>query len=123
MAATTNEIGRTFGELEARDVPAAQLTAQVFGNGIMYIEGTAGGDRINVREQGGRLTVDDGAYYKWIWTPAGWAGSVPTSAVGRVYVNALGGNDWVDLSSLTRPAVVDAGAGNDVVFGGSGNDW
>jgi hypothetical protein len=73
-------------------------------------------------------------------TVAGAALPYSTSQVQKVVVNAAGGNDVVDVSSLQIPAViyggdgndtvycghasdyVDAGAGNDLVYGGDGND-
>src|SRR5207245_2626883 len=68
--------------------------------------GTEGADVIEVSESsGGAITVTVN-------------GATSTFAAGtRVRVNALGGDDRVTLRNLKVDAVVDAGAGNDVVDG------
>ena len=40
----------------------------------------------------------------------------------EVHVNGLGGNDRINLRTLQVPAVVDGGAGNDVIAGGAADD-
>lgn len=49
--------------------------------------------------------------------------SVPARRVREIDVEALGGDDVVTLwANLTASGDIDAGAGNDIVHGGSGND-
>jgi Ca2+-binding RTX toxin-like protein len=51
--------------------------------------------------------------------------TVDTTGVERIDVNALDGNDTIDARLQTNPLVrlsVDAGAGNDTIWGGAGHD-
>lgn len=113
--------------LEGREVPAAVTASLVYGS--LNIVGTDDADIIVVRQVNGWLRVDG--------TALGW---VPSSWVNSIFVDAKGGADMVLLNSeaaagqqpLGVPAVVDGGAGGDVIAGGaggsilrggSGNDW
>src|SRR5437870_5649608 len=121
-AKPTHALRRQLDALEDRSLMAANVTA-VYGNGVLYIEGTESADKIIVREQGGVITVDNTPVYS---NGKAYSG-VYASAVNRVEVNALGGNDVISLSErgqeVTRSAVVDAGAGNDIVLGGANRDF
>src|SRR4051794_1565390 len=100
-----------FDALEAREVPAtAALT-----DGTLLITGTDQADTITVRQTATAIRVD------------GIAGSFARSAVTTVRINALGGDDTIKLNvagaAVTKPAVIRAGSGDDVVNGGLGADY
>jgi hypothetical protein len=85
--------------------------------GVLRVNGTYMSDAINIRQANGVITV------------SGVAGYFPAGAVTRVEVNGHGGNDVIRLNSeasggqpILKPTVVNGGAGNDVIFGGYGND-
>ncbi|MCC6419072.1 MAG: hypothetical protein IT429_12630 [Gemmataceae bacterium] len=81
-----------------------------FSNGFLYIEGTGSSETITVRESGGNISVD------------GVSGRVKASQVRLIGVNALGGNDWVDLPGVRIPSLVSGGAGKDTLGGGADTD-
>jgi Ca2+-binding RTX toxin-like protein len=83
-------------------------------NGVLTITGTAGGDTLAVDPgTGGNVTV-------WVnATPKTFAPSTFKS----ILVNAKGGDDKVLIdASITNPAKLLGGAGNDLLVGGAGND-
>jgi Ca2+-binding RTX toxin-like protein len=107
--------------LEGRSLMAAQITATLTTGGVLYVEGTANADRITVRETSGCLTdtvsVDNALIYN---AKAGrYQTSVSAWEVSQVQVNALAGNDVVDLCGPTASAVYI----QSMVWGGDGNDW
>jgi hypothetical protein len=88
----------------------------------VLVPGTNGDDTIDVSQAGPTVTFNvNGAISS-------------VTGAGHLLVDALDGNDTVTLHSLTTPATVDAGSGNDLVngsgvaaanlllIGGSGND-
>ncbi len=115
--------GLRLESLESRRLLAVDVTATL-DDGLLYVQGTEGPDGIVLRQtQDGRFTID---YTQF---------SFPAAAVDRIFVDALGGNDFVQLELLPAgtvlPAVVDGGDGNDLVIGsdsadmllgGAGND-
>ena len=115
-----------FENLEKRSMLSATLA-----NGVLTVTGTAGKDSIHVVEAGKNLKVSvDHA------KPVTFSKTAVTSLV----VNALSGNDVIELGHGVPAAVInggdgndridgtdnadtiDAGAGNDQVFAGRGND-
>ncbi len=101
-------------DLQTRTLPSATLAG-----GVLTITGTEGRDVIVVRESHGAIAVrgvkidDAGAMMR----------SVPAGEVEHINVVALGGNDRIDLRGVSVGADVDAGAGKDVIYGGTGNDY
>jgi len=99
--------------LEERLLPAATLSG-----GVLRIEGTEGDDVIRVRQSSGRIEV------------VGLPLVVTASAVVRVEVRGLGGNDVIRLDSralggtedLLEPCSVWGGDGDDSVVGAAGAD-
>ena len=115
--------------LESRRLLSAAIV-----DGALLVTGTSIGDRIRIYEQfaaGGATT----AYVVSIDQPLSPGPAdeytVPAEGVGRIVVRSLSGADFVDLfhvptspdaRPLTAPSVVDAGIGNDIVYGGKGRD-
>ncbi|MBN9518858.1 heme-binding protein [bacterium] len=78
----------------------------------LTVAGTTGDDRISVFQNGADLVVYDGATE---------IGRAPSSAVTDIVVDADGGNDVVKVDrSITQPADLMGGAGNDKLVGGGG---
>jgi hypothetical protein len=100
---------RHHDRLEPRLCMSAAVT-----DGSLMIDGTDAADVIRVSRRGTNYVVRDGSS----------AGVVafPARGVEEVVVSARGGDDVVRLDRLSVPAIVDAGAGDDRVFGGNGDD-
>lgn len=87
-------------------------------NGTLTVNGTAGDDTVRAHiaalTPGGarvlRIRVND--YYR----------GFPARQVGRVIVNAVGGDDTVCLTPLAVPALVYGGDGDDTLVGGTAGD-
>lgn len=101
--------------LEPRTVMAAAVGATLK-NGILYIEGTEGNDKIFVRQKGNVISID-GVKIQGSGT------------VNEIQVNALGGDDIVRLDGNGKSAeavkvksIVWGGDGNDKLVGGKGSD-
>jgi Ca2+-binding RTX toxin-like protein len=103
--------------LETRELKAADLAVSL-SHGILKVVGTSGNDTITIRQADARITVSGVA-------------SFAAADVHGVKVVGREGSDFIDLAGVHRPALVEAGDGNDkvwggsafnVVFGGSGND-
>ena len=94
--------------LESRRLLAASLDG-----GVLTVTGTELNDRISIGVRGTQVVVLDGrTFFRF-----------DAAAVDRVVVDALGGGDSVSLSdTLTKPATVNGGAGNDRLRGGGGTD-
>ena len=109
-------------QLEIKQCPAATLTASLATNGLLQIEGTNGAERIIVREQAGRMSIDN------VTISGGGTSSqsISSASVMGISIAALGGDDIIILSVpnqlVSKSARIDGGVGNDQVFGGSGND-
>jgi uncharacterized delta-60 repeat protein len=87
------------------------LAAQVDA-GVLRVRGTVGDDRIILRRnpRTGRVEIQ------------GLAQTFDPATFSRVDVQALDGDDRVDLSALNVPTTVNGGAGDDVVLGSSAAD-
>jgi hypothetical protein len=98
-----------FESLEKRTMMAASVNA-----GLLTVTGTGGADAISIGQlANGNVQVNDN-------------GAVTTFAsanVNRIRVNARGGNDSVTVFlSVTRPATLNGGAGNDSLTGSNRSD-
>lgn len=96
-----------FEQLESRVLLSATLE-----DGLLSVVGTEGKDSILLGRRGDAIVVRLGKM----------AYGFPASDVQQVELWALGGNDVIKLTNLDKPANIDAGAGNDRVFGGKGDD-
>src|SRR5437764_3287887 len=111
---------KTFEPLESRQMMSAALV-----NGIVQVPGTSGNDVISIDQttQSLRVTIN------------GVTQSFPRSGLSGISVDAMGGADLVKLTvgnvgkfsrvrgtSVTVPATIYGGAGNDTLIGGNGDD-
>ena len=94
----------------------------VLSGGVLYVVGSnTGGDIVQVGQSGSQITVSNGTTQ-----------SFSAAAVSQIQIRTRGGNDVVIVGlNVTTPAVIDGGAGNDlltagggdsVLLGGTGND-
>jgi hypothetical protein len=97
-----------FEPLETRQLMSATLD-----NGVLRIVGTDRPDSIVVTKYNG-----------WVHTVVnGEDGYFSPSSVASIVINAMGGADSVRLyDTLTTPATIWGGSGNDVIVGGGGDD-
>src|SRR5688572_13981851 len=108
--------------LEARANPSVGVSATLLATGVLRITGTTAADEITVRQQEGTLWVDGTDILQ---------GGVPYEAVyadsvRRIDVNGLAGDDVIFLGAADQEVgirtLMNAGPGNDWVYGGSAND-
>jgi hypothetical protein len=108
--------------LEARANPSVGVSATLLATGVLRITGTTAADEITVRQQEGTLWIDGTDILQ---------GGVPYEAVyadtvRRIDVNGLAGDDVIFLGAADQEVgirtLINAGAGNDWVYGGSAND-
>ncbi len=123
---TNNRTQLNVTQLEGRDLPAAVLSASLI-SGVLKLEGTSGNDTIIIRETSGPTGESISIDGCKIAVNGQLRSAVSASAVGRVEVRALGGNDRVSLHASAYEAVSVAaslwgGSGNDVLIGGEGAD-
>jgi Ca2+-binding RTX toxin-like protein len=95
--------------LEARDLKAGDLTVN-FSQGILTVTGTPGADSIALRQSQGQISV------------TGTSTTFTATDIKEIHVFAGDGNDTIDLTGVARPSVINAGAGDDVVWGGKARD-
>ena len=100
--------------LESRAVPAqANLSG-----GTLAVMGDLRANNLTIVEQNGRLSVNglmihyNGHVYS----------SVGVAIVSKIYVDGGQNNDVIDISTVTKPATVIGGLGDDSITGGQGND-
>jgi hypothetical protein len=104
--------------LEARNLMASSITANLGANGLLAILGTEQSDVITVRQISNKISVD------------GVSGSWNAASVKGILVEGQGGNDTVLLNSeavrgqqaITVPTVALGGAGNDTIVGSAGKN-
>lgn len=103
MSAPKRTFQPQFDSLEDRSLMASGLTA-TFTQGALTIMGTSSSDRIHIREQGTKITVD------------GFTGSIASSQIRSIKIDAGYGEDAITLSlSKTMAAKTN-------VMGGAGTD-
>jgi uncharacterized protein YkwD len=120
--------------LDARCVPATSLTpggvtAAMVGN-ILVVAGTEANDQIVLSVQSQVPTVSWRRFRGLAALQAAapqvvvqGVGAFPMNQIGQVWIAGGGGDDAIAINDGGRPvplAVINAGAGNDVVLGGSG---
>jgi Ca2+-binding RTX toxin-like protein len=122
-------LGRSVTALEDRSMPSVFVSAAYQADGTLYVEGTQQSDVITVRETGGQLGIVAGTLgiqVVPIAVAGGKVNALAVASVARVRVNALAGSDTVTLGvagkEVSRPAILDGGAGNDTLVAGRGND-
>ncbi|WP_437203446.1 C2 family cysteine protease [Planctomicrobium sp. SH664] len=112
--------------LEVRMLPAATLTATLT-KGVLEIEGTSKADTIKVRQSNGLagtfISIDNCK----ISSGGKLLSSVSSSAITKIEIQGLAGNDIINLhvtsfEAVSIPATVWGGTGDDTISGGTGND-
>lgn len=100
--------------LEDRQLMASSLMASLT-SGVLYIEGTDGDDVIKVTQTSTQIKVD------------GLPATYTPSAVQKIRIFGLGGNDSINLSVsgkvVNKATEVFGGGDNDTILGGSGADY
>jgi Ca2+-binding RTX toxin-like protein len=98
-----------FENLESRRMLSASLN-----NGVLRVSASEASDSIVLTVESGRIVV---------MTNGALDGRFARSSVRRIAIDALDGDDTVQLASnITAPAYIKAGDGDDIVTGGGGND-
>ncbi len=113
-------IGATF------EPPAPPPITAVLQGRELVINGSSKADRIYVRQRSGRLSVDGIR----ISIGANTETSVLATAVSKIKINALGGDDIVQLfnvksaghQNIVIPTEIRGGAGKDTIYGGASVD-
>ncbi|MEQ1905161.1 MAG: FG-GAP-like repeat-containing protein, partial [Pirellulaceae bacterium] len=91
-------------------------TTSILSGGLLTVTGTNGGEAIELYQQNGNVIVKD------------TGASFPLASVTSILVNALGGDDTINLSGgstsgpVTIATTLKGGDGNDQIIGGVGND-
>jgi uncharacterized protein (TIGR03118 family) len=100
-----------LGKITANAAGTSPVSATLF-DGVLTIDGSRGGDNIDVMQFGRRISVLAG--FRQI-------GSFASSSVNTIEVFGATGNDFVLISPLIKATtLVDGGMGNDRIFGGGG---
>ena len=100
--------------LDSRVAPAAVT----FSKGVLSVIGDRSPNTFTIVEQGGRYSVTG---FK-IHSGGQLLSSVGVAAVNKIYVDGGRNDDVIDLSTVTKPATVIGGLGDDSIIGGQGND-
>ncbi len=83
---------------------------------VLRVWGSGGADGISVTLSDGVLRIAGGS----AMLNGQEVTAVPQSAVKRLEVYGLGGDDYIDVREATIPTLVHGGDGNDTVYGGQG---
>jgi Ca2+-binding RTX toxin-like protein len=106
------------------DVPLAATPAPTLVDGVLTVVGftnasnVAIADNVQITQSGATITIVHNSQLT----------TFPTASVTSIVVDVGGGNDYVILEkadgtlSVTKPAILVGGLGNDSLRGGSGND-
>jgi Ca2+-binding RTX toxin-like protein len=120
--AAARAIYATIGDSPIDPEPSPQPDPEPSGtialvDGVLTVTGTESRDRVVLRQfrssDGGRLAVMINSQRQ----------TFSLADVDSVFINSLGGNDFVAARRNVRiDLTIDGGAGNDLIRGGSGND-
>ncbi len=112
LVADPTDVIEEMDELSPSDDNATSVTGVYFGSGgLLFVQGREIGDNISF---GGTSTIT------LVFNGAN--SSYPASAITRVELRLHGGDDSVSGGAVTKPLVVLAGDGNDVITSGSAGD-
>ena len=111
----------SFGETDSIGTSSVVSGVRVDDHGVLQIIGTDGRDHIKVKQKHGEFKfdakLDQGSNQFRI------RDSVPANSVLEILIITCEGNDHINVKhSVNVAATILAGAGNDHVSGGSGND-
>ncbi len=93
--------------IEARD------TIGTVSAGVLQVIGTMAGDEISIQRSGAsQLLIQlNGIVHR-----------VSAAAIEGVRINAVGGDDYIDIQGVSLNATIGGGAGRDTIISGDGND-
>lgn len=112
-AGPDDEANGLFGKITANAQGTNPVTAALT-NGNLVITGSRNNDNVVVNRSGQQIAVFAGGQN---------IGSFSLASVSRIQVNGFAGNDFIEISpQVTVNAILDGGAGNDVLLAGGGND-
>jgi hypothetical protein len=104
----------TFEQLENRELMAANVTAN-FANGLLRIQSNAAHDQLLIQNLNGQVRVEGiSIQVNNQATP-----TIPRASLTAIEVDALGGNDYIEIYGLDNLSSVRVvgGVGNDIVLG------
>src|SRR5438105_1401697 len=102
--------------LESRDLLAGIQAYTALGN--LYVLGASGSEFIGVTQIANQLAV----IYNTISVNGKNVASVDASTISKVVVYGNGGNDFINLCTLTKDTDIYTGSGNDFIRCGVGNE-
>jgi uncharacterized delta-60 repeat protein len=108
------EIGRAYDTIRLSADPT-QPFAWLDDDGTLNVIGTSSADQLSIIPQQFGTIIEAQRNNEILnFSPA---------AVKRVKIDSGGGNDWVAVSTLSVPATILGGSGNDVLYGGKADDF
>lgn len=103
-----NAFRPTLNTLESREVMSANVALNT-STGVLAITCDNANDTVVVTQDSRGIGVNNQRFFN-------------ANAVHSIVVNGNGGHDRIDLRSVSRPATVNSGSGNDVIVGSAAND-
>jgi Ca2+-binding RTX toxin-like protein len=101
-----------------------QLRSSTLSNGVLFVAGTPGADRLDIDQSGTTIYVFENSVLTRLY---------PVASVNNLVINGGAGDDYIQVwTGLTRPDEIYGEDGNDTIIGGitgeyiqggNGNDW
>lgn len=114
-AGPSDETHGLFGKITANP-PGTEAVHATLANGTLSVIGGRGGDDIDVQ-------FDPSSQHLTVFSQSKPIGSFDIGAVERIEVRGFDGDDRIKIAKdILIPTLLDGGAGNDTLGGGSGNN-